>query len=165
MVNTYSDLPTGRRKIIQNVIHNGRFIETLCLLPQSRRSWRATSSRILRNVGTFLTKRNSVTLERLEINIHSSENFEPYQQLYFARHYSLNTSFYASHLILIPYPNTASGALSRSVHWLVQQVTITVSALIKLTTGKLVRCNWYIYYRLKQIITFRLCHNSLIIWK
>jgi hypothetical protein len=25
MVNTYSDLPIGRRKIIQNAIYNGRF--------------------------------------------------------------------------------------------------------------------------------------------
>jgi hypothetical protein len=27
-VNTYSDLPIGRCKIIQNVIHNGRFGDT-----------------------------------------------------------------------------------------------------------------------------------------
>jgi hypothetical protein len=91
MVNTFSDLPIGRRRIIQNVIYNGRFKETVCLLPQCRRSSRAASGRILRNVGNFLTKINSVTLERLEIDTHSRENFELYQQFYFARHYSLNT--------------------------------------------------------------------------
>jgi len=165
MVNTYSDLPIRRRKIVQNVIHNGRFRETLCLLPQ-RRSWRAASSRILRNVSTFLTKLNSVTLERLEINIHSRENFESSPQFYFARHYPLNTLFSTSYLLLTPYPNMASNTLSRSVHWLVQKLTITVSVLIILSTRKLVRCNWYIYcYCLKRTITFRFCHKSLITWK